>query len=60
MKTNRPNRKTFFAVTFTLLISASTLKAEQLEFSLFDSFGRQVSSQDYKGVPLFLEFGACW
>ena len=35
-------------------------KAEKLEFSLMDSYGREVNSQDYKGVPIFLEFGACW
>ena len=33
---------------------------EKIEFSLPDIFGRQVRAQDYKGVPLFLEFGACW
>ncbi|MHC4618283.1 MAG: hypothetical protein ACYTEQ_11085 [Planctomycetota bacterium] len=32
----------------------------ELEFSLHDAFGREVQSQDYKGVPVFLEFGACW
>ena len=31
-----------------------------LEFVLRDAFGRKVHSQDYKGVPIFLEFGACW
>jgi len=33
---------------------------DKLQFSLPDAFGRQVRSQDYKGVPIFLEFGACW
>ncbi|MHC4353278.1 MAG: carboxypeptidase regulatory-like domain-containing protein [Planctomycetota bacterium] len=33
---------------------------DRLEFTLYDAFGRQVRSQDYKGVPVFLEFGACW
>jgi hypothetical protein len=33
---------------------------EKLEFCLYDIFGREVRSQDYKGVPVFLEFGACW
>lgn len=47
-------------VAFICLVSVSSLKAEQLEFSLMDSYGREVSSQDYKGVPVFLEFGACW
>jgi cytochrome oxidase Cu insertion factor (SCO1/SenC/PrrC family) len=58
-----------FAVIFTCLVfvlllktnrANGTYKAEKLEFSLVDSYGRQVSSQDYKGVPVFLEFGACW
>jgi hypothetical protein len=33
---------------------------DKLEFALHDAFGRKVHSQDYKGVPIFLEFGACW
>ena len=33
---------------------------DKLEFTLYDAFGRKVRSQDYKGVPIFLEFGACW
>jgi hypothetical protein len=33
---------------------------DSLQFELFDVFGRKVSSADYAGVPLFLEFGACW
>lgn len=34
--------------------------ADSLKFELFDIFGRKVCSEDYAGVPLFLEFGACW
>jgi len=49
-----------FALIFVCLIFALPLEAEKVEFSLMDSYGRQVSSQDYKGVPIFLEFGACW
>jgi len=58
-----------FAVVFTCLVfilllntnkANGTYKVEKLEFSLMDSYGRQVSSQDYEGVPIFLEFGACW
>jgi len=58
-----------FAVIFMCLIFLLILKAnrtdqaykdEKFEFSLMDSYGRLVSSQDYKGVPIFLEFGACW
>jgi hypothetical protein len=33
---------------------------DRLEFALHDASGRQVRSQDYRGVPVFLEFGACW
>ncbi len=43
-----------------MILSGSLCTAAKLEFSLTDSFGRQVTSQDYTGVPLFLEFGACW
>lgn len=35
-------------------------QADKLEFNLVDTHGRRVTSQDYKGVPIFLEFGACW
>ncbi len=58
-----------FAVIFTCMIFVLIFKAnkadevhkgEKLEFSLMDSYGREVSSQDYEGVPIFLEFGACW
>ena len=54
----------FTCLIFVLLLKANkvenAVKAEKLEFSLMDSYGREVSSQDYKGVPIFLEFGACW
>ena len=54
----------FTCLIFILIVKANkvdkTIKAEQIEFSLMDSYGREVSSQDYKGVPIFLEFGACW
>jgi hypothetical protein len=32
----------------------------KLEFSLLDANGLKVESQDYKGVPLFIAFGAAW
>lgn len=49
-------------IAFSLIytIGISRLEAKTLEFSLYDNYGRKVSSQDYKGVPIFLEFGACW
>ena len=59
----------FLAVVFICLVFVLILKAnkagkpvtnEKLEFSLMDSYGRLVCSRDYKGVPIFLEFGACW
>lgn len=34
--------------------------ARSLQFELFDAHGRKVCSEDYAGIPLFLEFGACW
>ena len=34
--------------------------AETLQFRLHDATGREVQSQDYRGRPLLLEFGACW
>jgi hypothetical protein len=32
----------------------------KLEFSLLDAHGLEVESQDYRGVPLFIAFGAAW
>jgi len=60
MKTNTYIQKISCVAIVVFLIQALPAKAEKLEFSLTDSFGRQVSSQDYEGVPVFLEFGACW
>lgn len=47
----------------TVLFAASCMggvSAEKCEFELADVYGRVVTSQDYKGVPIFLEFGSCW
>ncbi len=60
MRYNTNFRKILLLAISINLVSGLSLKAEKLEFSLTDSFGREVSSQDYKGVPVFLEFGACW
>ena len=49
----------FVAVLFAALCKVG-VSAEELGFELGDCYGRVVSSQDYKGVPVFLEFGACW
>ncbi|MHC4386602.1 MAG: hypothetical protein ACYSU8_09010 [Planctomycetota bacterium] len=60
MQMNRFIKKISIASVLTCLFMVIPLKAKTLEFSLFDSYGRKVTSQDYKGVPVFLEFGACW
>lgn len=44
----------------TLLACGPALAAQTLEFQLHDAWGREVRAQDYRGRPLFLEFGACW
>ena len=49
-----------FVFIFVCLTVVLPLKAEKIDFSLMDSYGREVSSHDYKGVPIFLEFGPCW
>ena len=49
----------FVAVLFAALCKVG-VSAEELGFELGDCYGRVVSSQDYKGVPVFLEFGPCW
>ena len=53
------NRHPVWFISACLLLTGS-LQASALEFSLYDSYGRKVTSQDYKGIPVFLEFGACW
>jgi len=55
------DRSTLRAVTLIALFGCTTpQRAEVIEFQLHDVQGREVRSQDYKGRPLFLEFGACW
>jgi hypothetical protein len=39
---------------------AEALPDDPVIFNLPDAYGRIVSSHDYAGVPIFLEFGACW
>ncbi len=46
-------------------LPAATQKKQErpkppLEFSLYDTQGRLVKSEDYKGAPVLVEFGACW
>jgi hypothetical protein len=43
-----------------LLLGVAGRPVRAIEFQLQDSMGREVRAQDYKGRPLFLEFGACW
>jgi hypothetical protein len=43
-----------------LLLGVTGRQVRAIEFQLQDSMGREVRAQDYKGRPLFLEFGACW
>jgi hypothetical protein len=43
-----------------LLVCVAGQQAGAIEFQLRDAMGREVRAQDYKGRPLFLEFGACW
>ena len=50
----------FMFLLFLTTISFSESDNEKLDFKLYDSFGREVRSDDYKGVPVFFEFGACW
>jgi hypothetical protein len=43
-----------------LLLGVAGRPVGAIEFQLRDSMGREVRAQDYKGRPIFLEFGACW
>jgi hypothetical protein len=52
--------KVFGIVLLTVICTSGLSAAEKFEFELTDVYGRVVSSQDYKGVPIFLEFGSCW
>ena len=50
-----------FCLIFTANLAGTSQKqTKRLVFSLPDVFGREVRSLDYRGVPIFLEFGACW
>ncbi len=35
-------------------------KVLPLEFKLFDAYGREVHSADYRGAPVLISTGACW
>ncbi|MCU0915122.1 MAG: hypothetical protein MUC88_11235 [Planctomycetes bacterium] len=47
-------------VLVTLLGCSAATAAPTLEFQLHDAWGRTIRAQDYRGRPIFLEFGACW
>jgi len=49
-----------YGILSGVLMIGCLCHAVDVSFSLNDSYGRQVKSQDYEGVPIFLEFGACW
>lgn len=54
-------RKTMaYVMVAGVMLAGGLGRAAEFDFSLTDSYGRQVKSQEYEGVPLFLEFGACW
>jgi len=50
----------FMFLLFLTTISFSESESENLDFKLYDIYGREVRSSDYLGVPVFFEFGACW
>ena len=54
------NSKIFTTILFAAICTSGLSTDEKFEFELTDVYGRVVSSQDYKGVPIFLEFGSCW
>ena len=63
MEGNVRNRRATRGIVLAALlasIAGPTHAGETLEFRLHDAMGREVQSQDYRGRPLFLEFGACW
>ena len=47
-------------VAAAVTVMALAAYGAKVDFALWDSHGRKVSSQDYAGVPIFLEFGPCW
>jgi hypothetical protein len=58
---------TGFALLLCLVTSAfATAQKKQappkppLKFSLYDTQGRLVEAEDYRGAPVLVECGACW
>lgn len=49
-----------FSSASGLALAQSSQQDVQLDFQLSDTMGRTVSADDYRGIPLLLEFGACW
>ena len=50
----------FFFLLILTAIFCSQAESEKIDFKLYDVYGREVRSDDYKSVPVFFEFGACW
>jgi hypothetical protein len=50
----------FFCCCLPAAENGGSVSGGSLKFELFDVFGRKACSEDYAGVPVFLEFGACW
>jgi cytochrome oxidase Cu insertion factor (SCO1/SenC/PrrC family) len=48
------------AAATALLLLAGLAPAAPATFDLLDANGVRVRSEDYRGTPLFLVFGACW
>ncbi len=53
-------RRVGLVVCGVLWACSAAAAGQSLSFELADVQGRQVRAQDYKGRPIFLEFGACW
>jgi hypothetical protein len=56
-------RKYFISFLFLpilFIIFCSQAGSENLDFKLYDIYGREVRSSDYLGISVFFEFGACW
>ncbi len=53
----------FYLFILMLFFLATSLFGDsngKLAFKLYDVYGREVCSEDYIGVPLIVQFGACW
>jgi len=60
MKLYRSVMMTHIILSIAWTATHARAQGQKVQFELPDAYGRMVSSQDYAGVPIFLEFGACW